>query len=269
MPQMPNVYNNNLFPNTPYERRLYTEVTEDYYGVIYPAQNLRWKMYFKLPIRYEDDPKTYFPWIRDVSDKAFNIIGRIYIQGLSTMVTSTGEIINFTDNTYQDLGVDGYPSIIETKAFDLNYPKFIKFLRNLNIYYYRDFSQEFTLTVHLKNEHGVDVYGTKYTASHEYQEDEEQNTTIDRINYSPTEAIDQELLIAGQTSLGEAILGDQPSYISKVFTPINMIPFLSVSVRLHIGDTTNVILGSLGFNFVTGGLPDISMGNYYPDIIKL
>lgn len=269
MPQMPSVYNNALFPNTPYERRLYTEVTEDYYGVIYPAQNLKWKMYFKLPIRYQDDPKTYFPWIRDVSERAFNIVGGLYIQGLSTMITSTGQVINFTDTNYKDLGTDGYPSILETKAFDLNYPKFIKFLRTLNVYYYRDFSHPFTLTMHLKNEHGVDIYGTKYVISHDYEETEDQDTTIDRINFNPRESIDQELLIPGHTPLGEAIIGEHPSYISKVFTPINMVPFLSVSARLHVADTTNVILGSLGFNFVTGGLPDTSMGNYYPNIIKL
>lgn len=268
MVQMPNIHNNNLFENVDYERRVFSEVTEDYYALIFPKQQLRWKMYFKLPIKYSDDPKIYYPWLRDISDNAFDIVSTFYLKGISTLVTKNGKIIQFTSLDYKDLGTDTFSSKIITKAYDLGYPKFVKYLNNLNVYYYRDYSQPFTLNIEIKNEADHDIYGLEYKASHEYAEDSNNNTIVDKIVYKGIQPIDQELLIADKTKLDEAILGPQPRYTSKVFTPISMSPFLSISVSLSIDDATNVTLGSLGFNFTTAKLPDESMQNYYNEIIR-
>lgn len=268
MVQMPNIHNNALFGNVAYEQRVYSEVTEDYYALIFPVQKLRWKMYFKLPIKYQGDPKTYYPWLRDTSENAFDIRSVFYLKGISTMVTKNGKIIQFTSLDYKDLGTDTYSSKIITKAYDLGYPKFIKYLNTLNVYYYRDYSQVFTLDVELKNEADHDIYGLVYKASHEYAEDDNKDTIVDRIIYKGVQPIDKELLVADRTTLDNAILGPQPRYTSKVFTPINMSPFLSISVVLTINDATNVTLGSLGFTFVTAQNPDESMQNYYGNIIK-
>ena len=184
------------------------------------------------------------------------------------MVTRNGKIIQFTSLDYKDLGTDTYISRINTKAFDLGYPKFVKYLSNLNVYYYRDYSQVFTLDIELKNEADHDIYGLVYKASHEYAEDDNKDTIVDRIIYKGVQPIDKELLIADRTTLDNAVLGPQPRYTSKVFTPINMSPFLSISVVLTINDATNVTLGSLGFTFVTAQNPDESMQNYYGNIIK-
>lgn len=267
MVQMPNVHNNKLFLGTPYEKRVFSEVTEDYYSLIFPEQKLRWKMYFKLPIKYQNDPKVYYPWLRDTSHQAFNIFGVLYLKGVSTLVTKNSKIIQFTSLDYKDLGADTFKSSIYTKAFDLNYPKFVKYLQNLNVYYYRDYSRPFTLNLELKNESDLDIYGIVYKAFHEYAEDEDKETIVDRIVYRGVQPIDKEILIADVTNIDNAVLGPQPRYTSKVFTPINMKPFLSVSVKLDIEDATNVTIGSIGFSFVTAHLPDESMQNYYGEII--
>ena len=269
MIQFPNIHNNNLYPHTTYEKRVFSEVTEDYYSLIFPDQKLRWKMYFKLPVKYQEDPKIYYPWLRDISERAFNVASVFYLKGISTLITKRGEIINFTGLEYKDMGTDTYSSSVKTKAYDLGYPKFVKYLNTLNVYYYRDYSMPFTLNVELENEANQDIYGLVYRADHEYSEDELRNTVLDRIVYKGIEPIDKELLIADKTNLGEAILGGQPSYTSKVFTPINMRPFLSISVGLTIADATNVTIGSLGFNYTSAGQADESMGNYYSRIIKL
>lgn len=267
MVQMPNIHNNNLFDNVDYERRVYSEVTEDYYALIYPKQKLRWKMYFKLPVKYSGDPKTYYPWLRDISLKGFNIAGTFLLKGISTMITDEAKVIQYTSLDYKDIEEDTYSSILWTKAFDLGYAKFVKFLNNINVYYYRDYDQEFKLNIDIQNEADQDIYGIVYSAEHEYSEDEQRDTIVDRIIYNGTQPIDEELLIADETELDSAILGPQPRYTSKVFTPISMKPFLSISCKIEISDATNVTLGSLGFNFTTANLPDESMQNYYGNII--
>lgn len=268
MIQMPNIHDELLFEGIEFENRIFSEVTEDYYALIYPEQKLRWKMYFKLPLRYEGDPKIYYPWLRDISDSAFDVSGTCYIKGISTLVTNSGKLVQFTGLTYKDLDSDTYSSKLVTKAYDLGYPKFIKFLKNLNVYYYRDYIQPFTLDIEIKNEADVDIYGLVYKASLEHSEDDNRDTIVDRIIYTGMEPIEQKILVADYNTIDNAILGPQPVYTSKVFTPINMRPFLSISVILEIADATNVTIGSIGFNFVTAHQPDESMQNYYPNIIN-
>ena len=274
MVQMPNIHDEKLFLSTPYENRVYSEVTEDYYALIYPDQKLRWKMYFKLPVRYEGDPKTYYPWLRDISETAFDVTDVCYLKGVSTLVTNSGKLVQFTSLDYKDLSNTIYNSKLITKAYDLGYPKFIKFLQNLNVYYYRDYNVPFTLNVDIKNEADMDIYGLVYNAYLEHDEDLAENsytyrdTLVDKIIYRGLEPIEQRMLIADYTTLEGSILGPQPRYISKVFTPINMRPFLSISVTLDIADATNVTIGSLGFNFVSAKQPDESLQNYYGKIIN-
>ena len=139
-------------------------VTKDYYGIIWKEKymiddngdlillhpGLRLKLYYKLANQINDNSYT-MPWLKDESDY-FNINFILYAKG-KPIYLYNNLLLTFDNDKYTDLNKN-YDVKIVTRGYDLEYPKLIKLLHNLIIYYHRDQRYNIKLKVQSRNEAG-------------------------------------------------------------------------------------------------------------------
>ena len=246
---------------------------------------LRWKCYFRNGQMYEGSQKIYFPWLRDTS-RYLNIVSVIDINGESTMVTTSGELIQFNDLEYKGIDAINYKVRIATRCYDQELATLCKFLDNLNVYYNRDFSENFYANMYVKNEAGYYIYHPNteaYLNLRTYEVGEvkfdERYKVDDALNllpgYEPLEQydeipyldpIDKPVQILNDTDLDTAVL-DRPSFTSITLTPKYRFPYLSCQYILEMKSNQAFSLSSLTFSFTSHDMPDFTREKLYRTII--
>lgn len=139
-----------------------SEITEDYYAILWKAKSrvengeviqerpaMRVKMYYKQGFRLENT--VIFPWLRDTSE-LFNAEIITYIDGTSVHLYRNLLVV-YDDSVFTDLG-ELYPCVVHPRAVDANYPKLVKILKSLLLYYHRGQYFPIDLQIEVNNEAG-------------------------------------------------------------------------------------------------------------------
>jgi hypothetical protein len=245
-----------------YERLLYSEVTEDHYGIIFPEQNLRWKMFYKRPV-YNNNIAS-FPWVRDIS-QAFEINGTVKINNTITHITPD-KLIQYNGNDYKDLGVAFEHQII-TKAYHLEYPGFGKFVNSLHVSFYRGATTLLVMNVDVFNEANFKLIGVNEVSFY----DEE----LDTIVYAEFDAYfglniidpDRAALIEGTTPIQGSKLG-KSVYTSRVYNPDLKFPCLSAYATIKSSSPEAFSLSSITYDYTTTELPAKTLPQIYSEIFR-
>lgn len=226
-----------------------SELTPDYYALVWdelktvingeiittrPAT--RAKIYYKRG--YMQGNKVYFPWLVDQSE-FFTTRYLMYIDGVSTFLHNN-LLIQFQSNEYTDLN-QPFETIIRMRAYDLNYPKFSKFINKAHVYYYRGPKQPLDFDIKLYNEAGYLLL-----------EDSVQ---------------DKRVLFEGESSTN-AILGS--SIIeTKTFNLPYKFPLLLCDCEIIINNTSDFSLSSITYNYTVTTTPELTRPEVYKNIIRV
>lgn len=235
----------------PWSEPCVSEITNDYYGLIWKDEikyengeayvarpAMRLKMYYK--IGQEIDGKVFFPWLRDESSK-LNSDAIFYIDGISSHIVD-GDILQFDDEHYSDVD-EPYNCVIKLKAYDLNYPKLSKFIRNMIINYHRPDHGRIAIQASVINEAGHELFDT--TCSKESLQDLE--TVKDGTLYGKI----------GRT------LADTKTYLPKY-----MFPLLQAAAELIVTTDGSFVLNDITFNYYTTDVPETNQFDRYSKIVR-
>ena len=232
-----------------------SEVTEDYYSLMWPEINiiennevlkvrdaLRIKLYFKF---YQNVMgKIYFSWLRD-EGKAFNTRHILYINKKPMYLYNNSLVTMHDNNTWTDFG-SIYPAKIIFKSYDLEKPKMYKLLDNITLLYNRDQYSNIEFTLKAFNEAGHTIL--------DYQNE-------DLIQNLKTLKVGDDL--NKNTVRLESTIID-----SKVINTKYKFPFLLVQVELLNESEGDFSFGSLTFNYSTVDIPDQNPYSIYNSAIR-
>jgi hypothetical protein len=245
-----------------YERELYSEVTEDHYGLIYPKHNLRWKMYYKRA-NYNENV-AYFPWVRDISN-TFEINGVVKINNIITHITQD-KLIQYNGFDYRDLG-EPFEMKLVTKAYHLEYPGFGKFVNSLHISFYRGATTLLRMNVDVFNEANFKLIGVNEVSFY----DEELDTIVwaEFDDYYGLNIIDPDrpALIEGTTAIEGSKLG-KSIYTSRVYNPDLKFPCLSAYCTIVSSSPEAFSLASMTYDYMTTELPAKTLPQIYSEIFR-
>lgn len=141
-----------------------SEVTDTYYGLIWKEKykldkqgtlilkrpGLRVKMYYKMANRLKDNSYT-MPWLRDESTY-LNVDHCFYIKG-KPLFLYNNVLVSFEEFNYDDLG-ENYECKIHFRGVDLGYPKMLKIISNVLVYYHRNQYTKLDFNLKTLNEAG-------------------------------------------------------------------------------------------------------------------
>lgn len=225
--------------NIPWREEAQSELTQNYYALIWKEKvsyigneliverpAMRLKMYYKLG--QDIDGKVFMPWLRD-EGSVFNIDKVFYIDGVATHLRNM-DLIQFEDEEYTDLG-ESYPCKIKLKAYDLNYPKLIKFLSGVILFYHRTQTEKINVSVRIYNEAGHLIIDTPSMNS-EYSIQDEASATSDSFGKVGVTLTDV-----------------------KVFRTAYRFPLLQASVELTINGDGMFTFSSVTFDYMSTDLP--------------
>lgn len=232
-----------------------SEVTEDYYALIWPEVNiiendevlkvrdaLRIKLYFKF---YQNIMgKIYFSWLRDES-KVFNSKHILYINKKPIFLYNNSLVTMHDNNTWTDFG-SIYPAKIIFKSYDLEKPKMYKLLDNITLLYNRNQYSSVDFELKAFNEAGHTILEYK-------NEDLIQNLRT---------------LKVGDELNKETVKLDSTLIDSKVINTKYKFPFLLVQVELINLSESSFSFGSLTFNYTTVDIPDQNPYAIYNSAIR-
>jgi hypothetical protein len=245
-----------------YERELFSEVTEDHYGIIFPKENIRWKMYYKRANYNENIP--YFPWLRDIST-TFNIKSVVKINNVVTHMYEN-KLIQYNDFGFKDLAEEFNFKIV-TKAYHLEYPGFGKFVNSLLLNFYRGSTALLELTLNVYNESNFKLIGSTETSFY----DENTNSIVwgdfNKYYNIDIEDPDRASLVLDLTSISGSKLG-KSIYSSKVYNPDLKFPCLSAYVVIESSSPEAFSLSSLTFDYTTTEMPAKSLPLIYNQILR-
>jgi hypothetical protein len=233
-----------------------SEVTEDYYALIWNEKytltnvgltlvhpGLRIKLYYKLYNTVNN--KIYFPWLRDES-KYFNIQHILYIKG-QPIYLYNNLLLSFNNtNCYTDLD-DMYECLIHLKGVDTNYPKLLKLLNSIILYYYNNQNEEFNMQVKAMNEAGFPLLdSSKYKKSLQ----------------------DLRTLKVGSKLIDNQVKLDTISLASKTFNADYRFPYLTIETIIKATSKTMFALSSITYTYTTTDTPDSTIYDTYTKIIR-
>lgn len=250
------IKHNNNFIRIPWEdNSCISEVTEDYYALIwkehYAIDNgdlilerpaLKIKMYYKLGINRND--KVVFPWLRDESEY-FNINHIIYLKGKPVYLYNN-ILITFSSDVYTDFDTI-YKCEVHFRGEDLNYPKMTKFINNVLVYYHRNQYSSISFDIKIKNEAGHILL----------------DSTSNRISLQDLRALKAEdTIIDGEIRLDSTILD------SKVFNTTYKFPCLLADAVITSTNNKEFSISSITYNYITAEAPDQTSYDLYTNILR-
>ena len=257
------------FPNIPYspryESELFSYVSDECYVLVFPKEEVRWKMYFKESIRYENENHITYPWLRDLSP-LLNCKGLLNINNQETYLTSNFQLVQFNSIDYSDLGEE-YKMRIITKAWDLTYKNIVKFVNSIMLNYSRGNTSILKLNLYAFNESAIRLIGPrseafidKYTGKVVY---------ANKDNYYDEDAhdMDKPSLILNTTNLGNAKIGI-PYFSSKMFHSEKRFPMINVSVAIESSSKEAFSLSSISFNYITTDISPKTLPKLYSEILR-
>jgi hypothetical protein len=226
-----------------------SEITSDYYALVWDEKKeiiknellvtrpaIRAKIYYKRG--YMQGNKAYFPWLVDQSNY-FNTRYLMYIDGKSTYLYNN-LLIQFDSNVYTDLD-EPFETIIRMRAYDLNYPKFSKFINKVLLYYYRGPKEPLDIEINLYNEAG-------YLLLKDQVKDKK---------------VLHEGLIINDSILGSSIVE------SKTFNLAYKFPLLLSDCEIKINNTSDFSLSSITYNYTVSMTPELTRPEVYKNIIRI
>jgi hypothetical protein len=226
-----------------------SEITSDYYALVWDEEKqiiknelivtrpaIRAKIYYKRG--YMQGNKAYFPWLVDQSNY-FNTRYLMYIDGISTYLYNN-LLIQFDSNVYTDLD-ETFETIIRMRAYDLNYPKFSKFINKVLLYYYRGPKQPLDIEIKLYNEAG-------YLLLQDHVADKK---------------VLHDGLIINDSILGSSIVE------SKTFNLAYKFPLLLSDCEIKINNTSDFSLSSITYNYTVATTPELTRPEVYKNIIRV
>lgn len=235
----------------PWSEPCVSEITNDYYGLIWKDEikyengeayvarpAMRLKMYYK--IGQEIDGKVFFPWLRDESSK-LNSDAIFYIDGISSHIVD-GDILQFDDEHYCDVD-DPYDCVIKLKAYDLNYPKLSKFIRNMIINYHRPDHGRIAIQASVINEAGHELF----------------DTTCSKESLQDLETVKDGTL---RGKIGRT-LADTKTYLPKY-----MFPLLQAATELVVTTDGSFVFNDITFNYYTTDVPESNQFDRYSKIVR-
>lgn len=231
-----------------------SEVTEDYYALIWPEKNiiennevlklrdaLKIKLYYKF---YSNQMgKLYFSWLRDES-KVFNTKHILYINK-KPIYLYNNSLVTMHEDFYKDFD-EVYPAKVVFKSYDLEKPKMYKLLDNITLFYNRSQSSNVDFDLIAQNEAG-------HTILNYENKDLTQNLAT---------------LKVGDMLNNDRLKLDSTLIDSKVINTAYKFPFLLVQVTLLNLSSEAFSFGSLTFNYTTVDIPDTNPYALYKDIVR-
>ncbi len=248
-----------------YEFDVISEITDSYYGIIFPKSNLRWKMYYKMPFRYQGTDKTFYPWLRDESEH-LAIDGVVVINNIPTHIID-GKLLQYTNLVCVDLD-ETFKTKFLTKAYRISeIGGLVKFINSLLLKFYRGSTDTLSLDVQVFNEANRKLLGAKFES---FYDDEIGQVVWDNPSsyYKElTDETDRASLILDKTTLEDVKLGSH-LYSSKVYRPDLRFPCLSAYVVIQIDSAEAFSLSSMTFDYTTTDLPARNLPKIYSEIIR-
>ena len=250
------VKHNNNFVKIPWDdNNCISEVTEDYYALIWKEKYtiededlildrpaLKIKMYYKLGTQQNE--KIVYPWLRDESDY-FNIDHIVYIKG-KPIYLYNNTLTTFHTENYTDFG-HNYKCQVHFRGEDLNYPKMTKLISNILVYYHRNQYSTIDFDLLVKNEAGHTLL----------------DSTIKRISLQDLRALKAEdKIIDGEMRLDSTILD------SKVFNTAYKFPCLLADAIITATNDKEFSISSITYNYITSETPDQTAYDLYSNILR-
>lgn len=246
-----------------YEFKVLSEITDSYYGIIFPEYNLRWKLYYKMPFNYQGQAKTFYPWLRDETE-ILQVDNILVIRGTPTHVYND-RLIQYTNKLATDLG-ETFKTRFLTKAYPISPIRgTVKFVNSVLFKFFRGSTDVLSLDFKLYNEANRLLVGQKFESF--YDESSDQVVWDDPHAYfaEVTEEDDRPSWILGQTNLNTARLGSH-LYSSKVYRPDLRFPCLSAYAMITIDSKEAFALSSITFDYENTDLPQKSLPQLYASI---
>lgn len=250
------IKHNNNFIRIPWDDNdCISEVTDDYYALIWkdkfsiegddlildrPAMKI--KMYYKLG--QQQNEKIVFPWLRDES-QYFNINHIIYIKGKPVYLYNN-TLTTFNEEVYTDYGKN-YKCLVHFRGEDLNYPKMVKLVNNILVYYHRNQYSKLEFDLVARNE-----------AGHVLLDSSEKRFSLS----------DLRALKAGDTIVDGSVRLDSTILDSKVFNTAYMFPCLLVDTTITAENDKEFSISSVTYNYTTSETPDMTSYDLYANIIR-
>lgn len=250
------IKHNNNFVKIPWDdNSCISEVTEDYYALIwkekYSIQNedlvlerpaLKVKMYYKLGTQQNE--KIVYPWLRDESDY-FNIDHILYIKG-KPIYLYNNTLTTFHNEVYTDYDKI-YTCQVHFRGEDLNYPKMIKLLSNILVYYHRNQYSKIDFDLKVKNE-----------AGHILLDSSRKRSSLQDLRALRT----GDTLVDGEVRLDSTILD------SKVFNCAYKFPCLLADSTITATNDKEFSISSITYNYLTAETPDQTQYDLYTNILR-
>lgn len=250
------IKHNNNFIQIPWDDNdCISEVTEDYYALIWkdkfiienddlvlqrPA--LKIKMYYKLG--QQQNEKIVFPWLRDES-QYFNIDHILYIKGKPVYLYNN-TLTTFNENIYTDYGKN-YKCCVHFRGEDINYPKMYKLIHNILVYYHRNQYSKLDFELVARNE-----------AGHILLDSSEKRFSLS----------DLRALKTGDTIEDGSVRLDSTILDSKVFNTAYMFPCLLVDTTITAENDKEFSISSVTYNYTTSEPPDMTSYDLYANILR-
>lgn len=233
-----------------------SEVTDDYYALIwkekYSIQDgdlilerpaLKIKMYYKLGFQHTN--KYIFPWLRDES-VYFNTDHILYAKG-KPIYLYNNTLLSFHTNEYTDLGTN-YTCSIHFRGEELNYPKIVKLIHSVLIYYHRNQYSNIDFDIKVCNEAGHILLDNK----------------TNKISLQDIRA-----LKAGDTFNGDKIRLDSTILDSKVFNAQYLFPCLLADTIITATNDKEFSVSSITYTYTTSEVPETTPYDLYSNIIRI
>jgi hypothetical protein len=250
------IKHNNNFVRIPWEdNSCISEVTEDYYALIWKEKYiieddelildrpaLKVKMYYKLGTQQNE--KIVYPWLRDESDY-FNIDHIVYIKG-KPIYLYNNTLTTFHESNYTDFGKI-YQCLVHFRGEDLNYPKMYKLISNILVYYHRNQYSKIDFDLTVKNEAGHILL----------------DSSVKRVSLQDLRALKAgDKVIDGEIRLDSTILD------SKVFNTAYKFPCLLSDAIITSNNDKEFSISSITYNYTTSDTPDTTSYDLYSNILR-
>ena len=248
-------HNNNFVRVPGDDNTCISEVTEDYYALIwkerYVIENedlildrpaIKIKMYYKLGKQFNE--KIVYPWLRDESEY-FNIDHILYIKG-KPIYLYNNTLITFNTPTYTDFDTI-YTCLVHFRGEDLNYPKMTKLISNVLVYYHRNQYSTIDFDLVIKNEAGhllLDSCDKKISLQ------------------------DLRALRSGDTLIDGSVRLDSTILDSKVFNTSYKFPCLLADATIVASNNKEFSISSITYNYITSEMPDQTIYDLYSNILR-
>ena len=250
------IKHNNNFVKIPWDdNNCISEVTEDYYALIWKEKYiiddgdlildrpaLKIKMYYKLG--KQQNEKIVYPWLRDESEY-FNIEHVVYIKG-KPIYLYNNTLTTLHEDNYTDYSKP-YICKVHFRGEDLNYPKMSKLISNVLVYYHRNQYSKIDFDLTVKNEAGHILL----------------DSSIKRFSIQDLRA-----LKAGDKFKDGEIRLDSTILDSKVFNTSYKFPLLLADTTITAENDKEFSISSITYNYITTETPDQTLYDLYTNILR-